>query len=922
MQTVSEIRKSFINYFAGKNHKIEKSSSLIPASDPTLLFTTAGMVPFKDYFSGAQRPPHNRLASIQKCLRTTDLEEVGKTRRHLSFFEMLGNFSFGDYFKKEAIEFAWEYSIDGLKFKPEDIWISIYKDDDEAYNIWNKNIKIPHNKIIRLDEKDNFWGPAGDTGACGPCSELYLDRGKEFGCQKESCAPGCDCDRFLEYWNLVFNQFFKNEKGQFEPLAATGIDTGAGLERIASLAQNVDSVYDTDELSTLIKKASGIFNTEYKGDNIVPLRVAVDHIRTLVFAMSDGIYPSNESRGYVLRRILRRALLFARRLGQKEPLFFKLAAVVNDIYGDFYPEIKKSLPLIENYIKSEEERFLRTLDEGALRLNDIIIKSNTIISGKDAFLLYDTFGFPLEMTKEMALLKNINVDEKGFHQEMENQKERGRSAWKGKSAALNISGIKETEFTGYERYKEKSKVLGIYKDNEKVQKVTEKEMLNQSVISFISEKTVFYAESGGQIGDIGVITAPKGRAEIIDTQKIGNYFIHIAGKIEGEIKEEDEIELNVDEKRRESIKKNHSATHLLNAALRKTLGEHVTQSGSLVHYDHFRFDFTHPSALKEEQIKSIEEMVNQKIHESIEVNTLVLPKEEAEKKGAVMAFGEKYGDIVRIIEMNAFSKEFCGGCHVSNTSDIQFFLILKESSPGAGNRRIEALSGKSAIKYIEEKQNSIEREIEQIKNNNTEKTEWTNESDRLSSLFTQISSAKNFNSSLSISNYRLQLKNLEKDLENLKINIKKDQKKEKNKTEVKIEESLLNDLLKTVQIKNNISIIKAGLKQMEINELKQIADQLREKNGKTLLLLASHKDNKWNMVTAATKEYAKEISIDLGSFIKEFIQSFSELKGGGGGKIEIAQASGALNENVEKSNEKINNLLNKAEESLLIKLKN
>ncbi|MDH5719340.1 MAG: alanine--tRNA ligase [Spirochaetia bacterium] len=919
VKTVSDIRKSFIEYFQTKNHLIESSSALLPASDNTLLFTTAGMVPFKDYFSGLRKPPHTRIASVQKCMRTTDLEEVGKTRRHLSFFEMLGNFSFGDYFKKEAIEFAWEYSTEFLPFKKEDIWISIYKDDDEAFKIWNENIGVDSKKIVRLGEKDNFWGPAGETGACGPCSELYIDRGKEYGCESENCAPGCDCDRFIEFWNLVFNQYFKNAKKEFEPLPKTGIDTGAGLERMAALIQNVDSVYETDEISRIIDKVSEIYDKPYTGENIIPFRIIADHLRALVFAVSDGIYPSNESRGYVLRRVIRRALLHAANIGQKTPTMHRLVDTIVEIYSEFYPNLLEASPLARKYIQSEEERFLKTLDEGVNRLREIMNISQNTIKGKDAFLLYDTYGFPLEMTAEIAEKKGFTVDYQAFENEMEKQREKGRSAWKGGALNINISELEETKFTGYKKNEDESKIISLFLDNDRAQKIEENKIKENQLISFVVQNTPFYAESGGQTGDTGYAETESAKLKIIDAQKAGNYFIHVASNLEGEIKEGDKIKLVIDEVSRNEIKKNHSATHLLNAALRSKLGAHIKQSGSFVHKDYLRFDFNHPEALSENEVTDIEISVNREIDKNLKIITEELPIDEAQKKGAIMTFGEKYGSVVRVVEMGDFSKEFCGGTHVKNTSEIMLFLITKESSPGAGNRRIEALTGNKAFDFIskEEKKINIQLKellsLEKINGFLNIRKEAELIENELKSLNEKEKNAVEF-----IARWQIVKKNSKK-ISELTSELKKIQKKEKNKTSLEVDNGAVLDLLSKKESKENIFILKTVLSDYGIPHLQKICDLIRERENKLLIILASVKNNHWSIVCAATKEYAKELSIHLGDKLKKALASVDELTGGGGGKNELAQGSGTFNgENKEDS---INILMQQIENSILEEIK-
>jgi alanyl-tRNA synthetase len=912
VNTIKEIRTAFLDYFQNNKHLIEKSASLLPGEDPTLLFTTAGMVPFKDFFSGIRKPPSPRIATVQKCFRTTDLENVGKTKRHLSFFEMLGNFSFADYFKKEAIEFAWEFVTSYLPFDKEQIWITIYLDDDEAYKLWHNHIGIPENRIVRLGKKDNFWGPAGSTGACGPCSELYLDRGEKFGQPGEEKA-GDEGDRFMEFWNLVFNQFDLQDNGEYAPLKNTGIDTGAGLERLATLVQGVDSVFDTDELSRIRKAIEKEYNVEYSGENIDPVRVLTDHIRALSFTMADGIFPSNESRGYVLRRILRRALLFGRKLGQTQPMLYKVVPVVSDIYGYFYPELETSSHLISDYIKSEEQRFLQTLDVGYNKLNEIINEAkngkytNKIIPGKDVFVLYDTFGFPPEMTQEVAQSEGFDIDLTGFSSEMEKQRNRGKSAWKGDSVVLKKMET-ETTFTGYDNLEIKDVVVSELLVNNDLCNTIEAGK-NDGIFYIVSNKTPCYAESGGQQGDKGFIQGKNFNCKILDTQKQGNTIYHICDNLEGKISVGDSIQIKVDQDRRDNLGRNHSATHLLNAALRKKLGAHIKQSGSLVSPEYFRFDFTHPNRLSDDDIREIEVLVNHAIKSGYDVNTKVLPKNEAEKTGAVMTFGEKYGDTVRVVKMDDFSVEFCGGTHVKNTSDIKLFLISKESSPGAGNRRIEAWSSERAYQEIRQLEASIQQLLahEQDNIHNENKKDFEKIKDVFYGEVKKPEIEK-----FTITHWH-SIKNL-----NLKINEiimvnKKTLKKDKEGMEV--DEAKLNHLIENQEIHGGKTLI-AGLVEGNIPQMKSMIDYIRSGNPESVIVLASSDDSKWNIVIGTTQSYAETKQIDLSKSIKKFLLENSDMNGGGGGKRELVQASGSLI--LGNRGEFMHDLIHKVKETLTI----
>ncbi|AFM13218.1 alanine--tRNA ligase [Turneriella parva] len=877
VKTINDIRKSFLEYFESRSHLRQPSASLLPAQDPTLLFTTAGMVPFKEYFSGASAPPAPRLASVQKCLRTTDLESVGKTKRHLSFFEMLGNFSFGNYFKKEAIEFAWEYSTQFLPFEKERIWISIFENDDEAFEIWNKHIGVPAERIVRLGRADNFWGPAGESGACGPCSELYLDRGEEFGTDEQNRAPGGSGDRFMEFWNLVFNQF-DFQKGDYLPLKQTGIDTGAGLERLATLVQGVDSVFDTDELMRLRQKAGEVFAAEYTGANVIPLRVLTDHIRTLTFAMSDGIFPSNESRGYVLRRVLRRAMLFGRKLGQREPLLYKLCDTVRDIYGGFYTELQQNTAFIADYIKQEETRFLSTLDSGAERLEQLLAQSKSVgkkqLEGRDVFQLYDTFGFPLEMTVELAELEGLAVDTEGFSAEMEKQRERGRAAWKG-ALELPIAREIKTEFTGYTNLEANAEIVTILNGDRAVNAVAESD--NKSAPVFVvTRSTPFYAEGGGQLGDNGFIKSSSGAARIVDCRKQHDAYVHLLADIEGTISVGESVQLSVERARREALQRHHSATHLLNAELRKALGNHVKQSGSLVHPDYLRFDFAHPKALSAEELVRVETAVNDAIAANAEVATAVLPKSEAEKRGAVMTFGEKYGDVVRVVEMGGFSSEFCGGTHVARTGDIAGFLIQKESSPGAGNRRIEAVAGEAAVKTLRQKIAEIEELLTAA---------GPADAGKFSSRLQALDTAKVTAGSIS-SLWRSALA-LAADVQQHLSELRKQRKKQEVASSGAESGAIAEAVVASLQTApGGLRFALYDAAGQTVGDLKALADKVRERDADALYLLFSSAGDESVFVIAASQAYAAARQLQLNALLKA---APAKLGLSGGGKPEMIQ---------------------------------
>ncbi len=877
MLTTMDLRKSFIDFFRERDHRVVPSSSLVPKDDPTLLFTTAGMVQFKPMFAGTVELAYTRAASVQKCLRTSDLENVGKTKRHLTFFEMLGNFSFGDYFKKEAIEYAWDYSTNVISFPKEKIWVSIYQDDNEAFDIWKAGIGLPEKKIVRLGKADNFWGPAGDTGACGPCSELYIDRGPEFGCGKKDCKPGCDCERFLEYWNLVFNQFNQDATGALNPLPRPGIDTGMGLERLAALVQNADSVFDTDEFRRVIESICSGIKVKYEGDKKVPVNIIAEHARALTFAISDGVYPSNEGRGYVLRRVLRRAMRFSRQLGVKDPFIYSVADTIVSLMGDFYPEIKESAENVKRVIESEERRFLDTLENGMDRLEEIMkglsSKKEKTISGADAFVLYDTFGFPLEMTAEMAQERGIGVDVKGYEQEMEKQRERGKQSWKTASGGLEEAledigkNQAETVFRGYEEEASDAKIEILHNGSSIVDKLSQG---NKGLL--VLNKTPFYGESGGQVGDKGKISGPDGSLFTVeDTKKINNMTIHVGEVLKGEFKKGSPVRAEIDVVNRNLIRANHTVTHLAHAALRKVLGSHVKQAGSLVAPDRMRFDFSHFNALSEEEIAAVESLVNEKIWENIPVRTDIMPYQEAVKTGAMAVFDEKYGDTVRVISVANFSKELCGGTHARATGQIGLFKILREVSPGAGMRRIEAVT----LKGVLDRYNSLERTVSEL-------VKIANVSE--SGVIKRVDDLVKRNRAL------------EKEVEKLK----KDSLS-----------SGMDELMSGAVEADGIKIIPHIFSNIAVDQLREISDSIRSREQNAVVLFGSGNGDSALLLFAATNSAVKK-GIDCGRIIKE---TAPLIGGGGGGRKDMAQAggktAGGLAGAIERAVEVARGMLNK-----------
>jgi len=846
-----QIRRNFLKFFEEREHKIYPSSSLIPKDDPTLLFVNAGMNQFKDVILGKKVPEHKRVASSQKCIRVSgkhnDLEEVGKDTYHHTFFEMLGNWSFGDYFKKEAIIWAWEFLTEVCGLPKERLWATVFRDDDESEKLWYENTDIKKGRVLRFDEKENFW-EMGEVGPCGPCSEVHYDKGEEYKCNRPNCGVNCPCGRFIEVWNLVFMQFNRDENGKITDLPAFVVDTGMGLERLTAVIQNVDSNYDTDLFVPLIKRIENISGISYgfsklttsKGsDHQESFRVVADHIRALSFAIADGAIPSNEGQGYVLRRILRRAARHGRLLGLHKPFIYQLSSVVVDLMGKIYPELVAKKEHVALVIKSEEERFEETLDLGLELFEKVaekVLKSKEkVIAGEDVFKLYDTYGFPLDLTQVMARERGLSVDLKGFEKLLEEQRERSRTFVKTISSDAVISDkMEKSEFVGYEKVEEEAKVL--YSPN--------KNML-------ILDHTPFYAESGGQIGDSGVIYTDNFEFKVEDTKKEGDAIIHIGKVTQGKIEDvlNKKVFAKVDIERRNSIKRNHTATHLLHKALRETLGEHVHQSGSLVAPDRLRFDFTHFKALDQAELDKVEHLVNQQIWENRQVKSLEIPFEDAKKLGAMALFGEKYGDVVRMIEVEGYSKELCGGTHVNATGEIGLFKIVSETGIAAGMRRIEAVTGESAYKLMK-KQKEILDELAFILKSTPE-------------------DIKNKVETLINTNKLLQ---------------KKIKEAQKESAKTKIEE-----LAESSIEVNGIKLIAHKAEVENRDELLKLADTIREKLKFTIGLLAGIIDGKIVFVATVTDDLIKEKGIKAGEVVKEV----SKIVGGtGGGKPHLAQGGG------------------------------
>ena len=718
------VRETFLGYYERNDHKRVKSSSLVPQDDPTLLFTNAGMVQFKNVFLGNEKRDYKRACTSQKCVRAggkhNDLENVGYTARHHTFFEMLGNFSFGDYFKKEAIHYAWDLVTNVYGLPKEKLWITIFKEDNEAFDIWHKQEGVDASRIVRMGEKDNFWS-MGDTGPCGPCSEIHIDQGKDVGCKRPECSIECECDRFLEIWNLVFMQFNRSIDGKLTPLPKPSIDTGMGLERISAVLEGVYSNFDTDLFVPIINDICNYFSVDYKyNENIdVSLRVIADHLRAMDFLISDGVLPDKEGRGYVLRKIIRRAMRYGTKLGAKDPFLYKLVDSVNRSLGDIYPEIIQSQAFVKNTIKQEEEQFLTTLEEGLALFDKLVDKGNNTLDGQKAFKLYDTYGFPIDLTLDIAKEQNIVVDIEGFNKHLEMQRQRSKSSVNinidlKDTLGLALKDLKQTEFVGYDKFEDQGLLLAILDmDLKSVNNVKEGENAY-----FVFDKTPFYANSGGQVADSGYIHSDNSKAFVEDVFKhLDKYFVHKVRILEGEFVKDNTYILSINTARRKDTARHHSAVHLLDSALIKKLGNHVKQAGSLVEPNRLRFDFTHNAKLTDEEIKDIEIMINGWIQEGYPVNTTVMKIKDAVESGAIAIFTEKYDELVRVVEIGDVSKELCGGTHVKNTGEIGFFKIISEESLSKGVRRIEAKVGMSAYDYVIKLEKTLNLVLKELSTN-------------------------------------------------------------------------------------------------------------------------------------------------------------------------------------------------------------
>jgi len=855
---LNQIREEYLKFFESKGHLKMKSFSLVPNNDPSLLLINAGMAPLKKFFTGEEVPPRTRVTTCQKCIRTPDIENVGKTARHGTFFEMLGNFSFGDYFKEEATAWAWEFITKVMKMPVDKLWVTIYLDDDEAFDIWTKKVGVAPDRIVRMGKEDNFWEIG--QGPCGPCSEIYFDRGEECGCGKPDCKIGCDCDRFVEFWNLVFTQFDKDENGNYNKLAKPNIDTGMGLERLAVIMQGVNNLFEVDTIRSILDTVCKISGKTY-GENPkddISIRVITDHIRSTTFMISDGVIPSNEGRGYVLRRLLRRAARHGKLLGIKDMFLTELADVVISQSKDAYSELYDNQEYIKKIISVEEKKFYKTIDSGMLLLSDIIedMKKNgkTVLEGETAFKLHDTYGFPLDLTKEIMSENSFEVDEETYKKEMKKQREQSQNArgdtstlgWESDIAKM-LKELENCEFIGYDNLSCEAKIIAILKDGEKID-----ELVAGDEAVIITDKTVFYGESGGQAGDKGVFEGSKGKLEIVDTVKYSEGKIgHFAKGAEGILSVGDTVTLKVDKALRMSTARNHSATHLLQKALKTVLGDHVNQAGSFVAPDRLRFDFSHFEAMTREEIEKVEEIVNNAILENLEIECKLMNIEEAKKSGAMALFGEKYGETVRVVSMGDFSKEFCGGTHLTNTSQVGFFKILSEGGVAAGVRRIEAATGINFLKYFNDNIKLINETAKVFKINNV-----SDLPEKASQLVAESKENKQI-------------------IEGLRQ---------------KLSKGAVTDIIDNAKTVNGVKVITASFDNLSVSGLRSMSDAIKDKlvNEPAIAVLCGVEDGKIMFLASATKQ-----ALDMGAHCGKIIKDVTSFAGGsGGGKPDMAQGGG------------------------------
>ena len=847
--SLNTLREKYLSFFESKGHLRLDSFSLIPNHDKSLLLINSGMAPMKKYFTGEVTPPRKRVTTCQKCIRTPDIERVGKTARHGTFFEMLGNFSFGDYFKEEATSWAWEFCTKVLEMPVDKLWVTIYQDDDQAFDIWTKKVGVAPERIVRMGKEDNFWEHG--SGPCGPCSEIYYDRGEKYGCGSPDCGVGCECDRYVEFWNLVFTQFDSDGKGNYTPLDHPNIDTGMGLERLACISQGVDNLFEVDTIQNIMKHLSAICGIAYKSDEKtdVSMRVITDHIRSTSFMIADGVMPSNEGRGYVLRRLLRRAARHGRLLGIDRPFLTELVDTVVKENKGAYPEMAQKSALIKKVIGYEEASFLKTIDQGLRILNEFMESGETVLSGEEAFRLNDTYGFPIDLTRDILEEKGISVDEDGFNRLMQEQKTRARNArkasdaeaWKGDG--MLFDGVAPTAFIGYSKSCGSAEILAIVSEGERVSSVT----AQQNAVLALNA-TPFYGESGGQVGDSGVIRSGGFVFEVSDVSRTANgVFLHSGKMLSGRAEIGDMVLAEVEMERHTMIRRNHTAAHLLQAALRKVLGEHVEQAGQLVNEKEVRFDFTHFSALTEEELREVEQQVNQVILQGLPVVSREMPIEEAKKLGAMALFGEKYGDMVRVVSVGDFSAEFCGGTHIDNTSKIGLFTITSESSVAAGVRRITAVTANGVLEQLERYKALVVAAAAELKLNN-------------------------------IVDVPERAKQLTEEL--------KERDRQISTLETRLAMSKVSELLASGVSVGKVRVIAKLVPQMDVNAARSLCDMIKDKFEDSVIVLGLVKQEKLTFVAACGKQ-ALEAGCHAGNIVREVARLAD---GNGGGRPDSAMA--------------------------------
>jgi len=852
LMTSAELREVFLDFFSQRGHLLVRSASLVPEGDPTLLFTGAGMVQFKPYFSGEDEPPSRRLASVQKCFRTTDIDKVGNGHS-LTFFEMLGNFSIGDYFKKGAIELAWEFVTEYLKLPRDHLWASIFREDEEAFGLWQE-IALPGHRIVRLGREDNFWGPAGETGPCGPCSEIFYDRGPEVGCGREDCAPGCECERFLEIWNLVFMQYDQDAEGTLTPLPQQNIDTGMGLERTAVVMQDVGSVYETDLLAPLIARACDLVGKPYGEEEMVDrsLRIMAEHGRAITFLVADGVLPSNEGRGYVLRRILRRAVRHGKLLGREEPFLDEIASAVIEIMGEQYPELRERESFVLGVVAQEEIGFQQTLAVGTALLEDLMkgvaSAGGSLLPGDKVFRLYDTYGFPLELTREMASDNGLELDEAGFEEAMVEQRQRAREAQTfglaTESEFYRPLDLPRTPFLGYERLAAESKIINLARDEKEVNEVAVGDQ-----VAVVLRETPFYAEAGGQVGDTGLTGNSAGEVAVRDTRSpLPGLIVHYGEVKQGTLRRGDAVVARVDEARRLDIARNHTATHLLHRALRDVLGGHAQQAGSEVSPERLRFDFTHLQAVDRGELDDVERLVNEKVREDLPVATKVTDYHSAVASGAFAIFGEKYGDEVRMVSAGDYTRELCGGTHLRATGQIGFFYILSEGSIGRGLRRIEAVTGRGAEEYVRERLSVMEGLAAALGGTPAD---------------------------------------LESNLNNLLSEVDA-QRREMREVQRRLAKAETARVLEEVREVNGIKVLAAQVEAPGMETLREMTDWLQTRLGSAVIVLGAVMGGKPGFVAAVTPDLV-ERGLKADALVREVA---AVVGGGGGGRATLAQAGG------------------------------